>query len=373
MGLAVRRPAALSAHTLRENPQAWVAHNNLATAYIDHGKIEQAQEHYRAALQLKPDYDDAHNNLALLFLMQNKLDEAISEYREAISIAPTKIIRFFYLGKAFNKHGDWLEAERAFRQTMPLDPQNAEVHFLLGIALDKQGKSEQALQEYRLACKFRPNWAKPMNNLAWILATHQDPGIRNGPEALKLAMQLPHCEEYDASQMPLTLAAAYAEMRQFPQAADTIRQAAKLVRADRPGPASCGSRYPGWSLRKRRQLPPVHEKAEKMRTRTSKSRSQASRTNKKAGSNRFPPHVDITNTLLLGWLCPLGLPGCRSQADWPASCQFGADFLLDLLGRIAGLAGPYPWSLSLSASVFDSIVALVPGNVYLDLPDVAHP
>ena len=52
------------------NPNNPVAHNQLGLTYILAGKIEQAEEHIKKALQLDPKYTDARINYSYLLLEQ---------------------------------------------------------------------------------------------------------------------------------------------------------------------------------------------------------------------------------------------------------------------------------------------------------------
>ena len=54
----------------------------------------------------------------------------------------------------------------------------------LALALVHQGRSDQAVGQYREAIRLNPGDPGPYNNLAWIRATHPDPGVRDGAEAV---------------------------------------------------------------------------------------------------------------------------------------------------------------------------------------------
>ena len=56
------------------------AHNNLGTALGRQGKIADAILCFQEAVRLKPDYTEAHYNLGSAYLSQGRTDEAISEY-----------------------------------------------------------------------------------------------------------------------------------------------------------------------------------------------------------------------------------------------------------------------------------------------------
>ena len=83
-----QNPVVLWQDTLRKNPKAWIAHNNLGLALADHGKFDEAIIHYKKAIGLKPDYAKAFNNIAIAFKEKGKLDEAIRYYRTAIQFKP---------------------------------------------------------------------------------------------------------------------------------------------------------------------------------------------------------------------------------------------------------------------------------------------
>jgi len=73
----------------------------------------------------------------------------------------------------------------------------------------------------------QPGWA--LNNLAWVLATCPDAGLRNGPEAVRLAGHACELTHYGRPLFIGTLAAAYAEAGRFPEAVTTAEKAEQLA------------------------------------------------------------------------------------------------------------------------------------------------
>ena len=51
--------------TIAENPECWMAYNNLANAWMGRAEWQEAIPQYRRRLLLKPDYVDAHVNLGM--------------------------------------------------------------------------------------------------------------------------------------------------------------------------------------------------------------------------------------------------------------------------------------------------------------------
>lgn len=60
--------------------------NNMGVALTYGGKLDEAADNLRRALELDPGYTEAHNNMGVVLLNQGKVNEAISHFREAICI-----------------------------------------------------------------------------------------------------------------------------------------------------------------------------------------------------------------------------------------------------------------------------------------------
>src|SRR5205814_2231760 len=106
---------------------------------------------------------------------------------------------------------------------------NVDAHLNLGIVLYRLNRFEEAVQMYDQALKLRPASIEALNNLAWAFATCNDPAIRNGTRAVKLAEQACELTRYDQVTFVGTLAAAYAEAGKFSDAVATAEKACVLA------------------------------------------------------------------------------------------------------------------------------------------------
>ena len=81
-----------------------------------------------------------------------------------------------------------------------------------------------------------------MNDRAWRLATHPDATVRDGTEAVNLALRV--CEEggWASAEYVDTLAAAYAEEERWEDAITTQELAIEKLAENDPGGASFSSR-----------------------------------------------------------------------------------------------------------------------------------
>ena len=249
---------------LRINPNYADAYNNLGYTLALQGKTAQAIENYQKALQIKPDHLRAHNNLGLLLADLGRFDEAAVHFSALARFNPRDVDALYNLGNAYAAQGKHAEAAAHLAEVVRLNPNDADAREKLGLALAKQGKAaeaatqfsevvrlcpsagahynlalalviqgnhEKAVEHYREAIKLNPDFATALNDLAWILATHPNAQLRNGPEAVRLAeraCELTHCKE---PAFLGTLDAAYAEAGRFADAVATAKQARALAMA----------------------------------------------------------------------------------------------------------------------------------------------
>jgi Flp pilus assembly protein TadD len=110
------------------------------------------------------------------------------------------------------------EAIAHFQEAARLSPSRARSHIDLGAALVIAGKAPEGVARFREAARLDPQSAAPWNALAWLRATHPDPAVFDGEEAIALAMRARRL----AGDRPVildTLAAAYASAGRFDEAA----------------------------------------------------------------------------------------------------------------------------------------------------------
>ena len=221
---------------VEKNPESWAAHNNLGRDLYAAGWPEEALVHFQEATRLRPTHAEVFNNMGVVHASAGRLTEAEECYRKAVQLRPNYGKAHQGLAKTLARLKQFDEAAEHFRTAMQLRPFDravvADAHFGLGVYAARYGEFRDAVEHYRLAIQANPGKTEAMNNMAWILATSPDEGLRNGPEAVRLAEQC--CEEtaYGRMQYVLTLATAYAEAGEFPAGVATVERAVALVRDD---------------------------------------------------------------------------------------------------------------------------------------------
>ena len=250
---------------LRLDPDSAKAAYNLGLALEKEGRMTEAIAEYRAAVRAAPNYGEAHNNLGFALFRQGQIEEAIAEYREALQIDPTDAGVYNNLGNALLEQRQTEAALESFRNALQFDPNYAEAHNNLANALVRQGRLEEAAAQYGEALRVKPTYANAHYNLgsvliregqggeaikqfeealalqpdnptyqnvvALLLATAPQTSLRDGSRALALATKASQATGGNNPMILRTLAAAYAEAGQFPDAVTTARKALQLSEA----------------------------------------------------------------------------------------------------------------------------------------------
>jgi tetratricopeptide (TPR) repeat protein len=217
--------------TLAKNPSAWSAQNNLGSILAEQNKIDQAITHFRVSLEHNPNNAQAHGNLGKALTLQSKLPEAEAQLRAAIALKPQEPEFHRSLAYALGGQGKTDAALGQLRQAADLE-QNVSTRLELAGMLHQLGKDREAVAEYRRVVATQPLSVEGLNNLAWILATSADDSVRNGSDAVGFAQKAcQQTQNQDAMTMG-TLAAAYAEVGRFTDAAATAEKTARLAAAE---------------------------------------------------------------------------------------------------------------------------------------------
>ena len=150
-------------HTLLCTARNGAAHYHLAEVLLSRGQLEEAANHYQAALQITPGHFEAHNNLGVIFSRQRRFDEAAAHYRQALKIKPASAEAHVNLGTCLDAQGRLDEAAEQYRQALRIDPDYAEAYNNLGALRGRQGKYGEAIELFERALAIKPEFADAAN------------------------------------------------------------------------------------------------------------------------------------------------------------------------------------------------------------------
>jgi Flp pilus assembly protein TadD len=137
---------------LAKNPgKPEVVWTNLGIMYAKKKDQAAAEEAFRKAIEIKPDFAEAYSNLASVLISSGKGPRAVEALtKPAADFPEDPKVQFAYGWTLFNT-GQAQEAEAVFKKVATLDPQNAEAQYYLGsiaVGLNKITDAISHLEKY---------------------------------------------------------------------------------------------------------------------------------------------------------------------------------------------------------------------------------
>lgn len=206
-------------HTLRHYPDSGRANCSLGLLYASQRppRDDRAEPHLRAGLHKLPVYSDCLDVLGEVLTRQGKLDEALGTYTRALAATPGHVSTLFRLPGLLWRLGRREEAILRARECVGAAPKSTNAHLKLAKVLAADGRTGEAIRTYEAGLAISPHDQSLLTELAWLLATHPDPAVRDGRRAVQLA-QMNHAANPMDLRMCFSMAAALAEVGEFDQA-----------------------------------------------------------------------------------------------------------------------------------------------------------
>jgi tetratricopeptide (TPR) repeat protein len=141
---------------VRLQPGSAAARTNLAANLSRLGKLDQAGEQFRKALELEPQDYDANHNLGEFYIQSNRIADATPYLEAAHRINPGSYDNGYDLAMAWFLIGK-LDPARHLVETLLQQKNTSELHSLLGQIEEKDGKFLVAVNELQTAAHMDPS------------------------------------------------------------------------------------------------------------------------------------------------------------------------------------------------------------------------
>jgi tetratricopeptide (TPR) repeat protein len=136
-----------------------------------------------------------------------------------------------------------------------------QIHCQIAVDQNFLGHYQSAVEQYQITLAIAPDSLEGLNNLAWLLATCSDAGVRDGKRAVELAQHACQLTGEKKTVVLGTLAAAYAEAGRFDEAIATAQKACASATAKGETELLAVNQK---LLAQYQQHQPYHEAAEKL-------------------------------------------------------------------------------------------------------------
>jgi tetratricopeptide (TPR) repeat protein len=183
-----RDSESLFAHALAVTTEVNLnARINYGAALDQKGRRAKALIQYREVARVATNSVEAHYNIGNLLDKMGRPEEARPELLQAVRLNPKLPAPHDALGVVLVKLGRFDEAMSQFAEAARLDPAYPAVHFDMGKLLLKQGRDAGAMDEFHAALRLDPDNFQFLAYTARVLAAIDNPQIRDGKTALRLA------------------------------------------------------------------------------------------------------------------------------------------------------------------------------------------
>ena len=205
----------------------------LAAAYQKQGKAPAAEEAYRKAISLRPNYWGVYSDFGTFYFHQARYAEAVAMFQKAIKLAPLNPRGYSNLGGIYLLLGRYREAVESLKQSTALRP-SFESYGNLGAAYFYMRRYEDSAESLQEALKIEPkdwlNWGNVGDTL-YQIPKRRPEAMSAYRKAIELARPRLEVNPKDSFALAFT-ADYYAMLDQERQAREQMARALEIAPAD---------------------------------------------------------------------------------------------------------------------------------------------
>ncbi|MGH9455377.1 MAG: tetratricopeptide repeat protein, partial [Terriglobia bacterium] len=213
---------------LRIDPTSPLALLQLGLAYQQAGQSEKGQKLIAQGERMAPSDARLPEALGDYYFNHQQYPKAIPPYEKVLRLDHDALAVMLHLAIAYQRTGQDGKAQKLFAEVDQKVPQNAGDQVAFASVCNDLKIYDEAIRHYEKAIQLQPNLAVAHNNLAWLLATSDDPKLRNPSEALNQALLAVKLTQAKEANFLDTLAEALYANGKFKEAVDVQKKALQI-------------------------------------------------------------------------------------------------------------------------------------------------
>jgi len=142
-----------------DNAKAWVqlypgatdAYHELAQAYMNFDKVDEAIQAHKTIYQLDPTAALELHHIGELYQQKNQPEKALTYYQQYAEKFPKQANSFKELGNCYAQMGDFNNASASYNKALLIEPEEISTQTKIGKLFTKSGDFQQAFTKYQSA------------------------------------------------------------------------------------------------------------------------------------------------------------------------------------------------------------------------------
>lgn len=191
---------------------------NRAAVFMTQQKFDQAVKDYTKAIEIEPKNSSIYQQRAVAWKLGEHFDKAATDFGKAIELDGKNVVAWMGRGFMWFQQQEYQKAVDDFDAAIKIAPNLAQAYNNRGYNRQMLGDHKPALADYDRAIELAPGYSLAYQNKAWLLASGDDPELRNGQAAIKAAATACKLTDYKDLGAVRALAAAFAEAGEFEKA-----------------------------------------------------------------------------------------------------------------------------------------------------------
>jgi len=153
----------------KTSPSSHQNHNNLGDYYGQQGDFQKAEEEFKRAIELKPNYADAYHNLGNTYRRMGKQEEALKSYEKALEFNSKLWQSYHQIAALYFETGEFEKSGEYLKEALELNPEQEVLRSGLALVYMQQGRLEEAREILEEILEINPGNERAKELLEGIL------------------------------------------------------------------------------------------------------------------------------------------------------------------------------------------------------------